>query len=257
MITYQSPDIGPSQVFKVKSTPVFDFQNGVVWVDEWVGTLTGIQTLAATLYALGARVQAEYSVSPKLTATFSRDPSISASNEVPVDEYRFSAEAYEQSLFSLPKAIQEGNDSYGGISYYKKQIEDAARDGDPYPYLGNNPFGRTIYNLLTQGVQAVRRRRIILSRVRKFSATYTGQIVLDSSEKVWTTARLVSDFSIPTVVANKLPANPSSDNTPQGTQWAWLITSDESTYIPKTNQFEEHKTWAFAAWVTDLYEVLS
>lgn len=254
-VAYFSTASSATQVVKVRSSPVYDKQNGVVWTDEYVGTNTGIGTLANMLAALGARVQTDYTGGPaKLTAVFARDPSVDSANEIPADEYRIRAEGFEESLFAFPAVIAEGTAYTGGMAAYKKYIEDSVKNG---VLASPGPYGQIVYNLLARGIESIRRRRIILSRVRRFSVTYSGVDSLDAAEKVWTTARLVHDFAIPIAVQNKLPATPSGSDTPTGTTWGWLIVDDESTYLPKTNQFEEHKTWAFAAWVNGLYNLQS
>jgi len=237
---------------------VRDSAAGNAWEQEWVGSVSGIAALAATLIAAGARVRDESQAGVgRLLATFAADPD-NPTAEQAIDRYEFEMEPIQVSLFNVPAVAIEGAAyaaaNSGGVALYRQQIQDAAQGGAVYPFdSALYPYGAEVYRLLSQGVESYELKRPTLSRVRSFSPNFSGRVVLSAVETVYTTAALVRDFEIPATVASQLPANP--DETPTGTAWAWKLRGDRSVYIPQLNRIEETRDWVFAAWSTLLYIV--
>jgi hypothetical protein len=232
---------------------VIDSASGNSWEHEWVGSIAGIASLAATLVAAGARVRDESANGVgRLIATYSVDPDNPSAEEA-VDRYEFEMEPVQVSLFNHPAVALE-SDGYVNQSQYKSDIEEAVSSGAALTLSATEyPLAHEVYRLLSRGVEAYEIKRPVLSRVRAFSPNFSGRVVLSAVETVYTTAALVRDFAIPATVASQLPANPPE--TPEGTTWAWKLRGDRSVFIPAQNRIEETRDWVFASWSTLLYTV--
>lgn len=237
----------------VRTRRIIDSAAGNAWEQEWAGSMSGIASLAESLLAAGARIRDESSNGVgRLVAIYSADPNDPSSEEA-VDRYEFEMEPVQVSIFNHPAVALE-SDRYESASKYKTDIEEAVSAGttltlDETEY----PYAHEVFRLLSRGVESYELKRPVLSRVRTFSPSFSGRVVLSAIETVYTTSALVREFGLPASVANQLPVDPPE--VPAGTVWAWKLRGDRSTYVPAQNRVEETRDWVFAAWSTLLYTV--
>lgn len=254
--------LGSSSVALTSCRPSFDPSAGSVWELEFEGSRDAIRIASLSWQAAGGRVRIDESGPiSRATAVFSgnrnpSDPSAPISSETPTDRYEIRTERVEISLFSLPKVMKEA-ESYIGIAQYRSDIESAVRDGSSLSISAQQfPLAHQLYKKLARGQETFPTPRFNLVRVRTYTTTYQQRTRLQAIPPIWRTPALVSAFALPLAVTNILPVDPGIDETPPGTVWGWMLTDDSASYVPKTNQVEEHKAWAFAAWDTDIYPIL-
>ena len=232
-------------------------QTGSSWEIEYAGTRASILALAASYTAAGVNVRSDLSKPVcTLVASFPYDPTQPASSEVPIDRYELVRDMVSVSIFAAPNVAAEA-DRYGSAQY-RKLIEDAVEAGEDdlnasYPEY---PLIVPVFKALCRGIESYETERPVLSRTRTFSANYATRSRIEARPTVYTTATLVSTFSLPAVVAAQLPADPPPADTPAGTVWAWKSSTDTATITPSNNRIEEHKSWTFAAWSTLLYSAV-
>ena len=257
--------LGTSNYVLTRSSPSFDPQVGAVWEMEYVGSRDAIRIASVSWLQSGGKVRIDES-GPLSTAVvvFSgarnpSDPTAPISNEQPTDRYELRSDRVEVSLFDLPAAQQEAARYSSGVgvgptlppSFYRTQIEEAARSGTELPFSAVEfPVAAKILARLSVGQDTFPTTRLNLLRVRSFTTSYNQQQRLDPIPPIYSTSSLISLFALPTTVAAWLPADPPA---PPGTAWGWLTTDNSFSYQPKLNLIEQSTAWAFAAWDTELY----
>ena len=262
---------------RVNTDPI----NGSTWVYTYEGSEWGVQLMAATVLAYGAKTETTANGGKcKMVATFSVDPA-TASNpaaETPKDRYRLDWEIVQVSLWGSPKVINELlYDSNPAET--KKLIVDAAAAGQRFPSPltpGVYPACYEVFCKLVAGGEYKEIKRPVLSRIRTYSANYPVRLQVQQREFVWTTASLISAFAIPADIQAVLPLDPPLDETPRrlsdpnstvtgntsltGTEpmgiWSWKLRGLSLDYQSATRRWEEVATWAFSAWDKDLYIVV-
>lgn len=178
--------------------------------------------------------------------------------QIPTDKWEIDYEWPQVSVWSHPAAAKEA-DGYIDRAQYRKDIEDTVKDGeactfDPIAY----PYAHKLHRWLSRGIEAHEVRRPILKRSRTYSLGYGGQrATLTSSEPVYTTGALAAHFGIDSRVLAQLPADPGPSETPAFTIWGWRLRRDSSEIIPFVNKVQESKDWTYAAWDTDLYNIVT
>jgi hypothetical protein len=232
---------------------------GSSWVLTYEGTAYGVELVGASLLSFGAKIDVtEDGGKCRLVATFAKDPATASdpAAEVPKDRYDLDWELVQASIFSIPAATNEAK-GYVSAAQYKKDITDAANNGDKYPLSESSyPVGKLLYQLLTRGTEHYEFKRPVLSRVRTYTDKYPNRTVIEQRETVYTTSSLISTFGIPSDIQAVLPLNPGTTDTPDNAVWAWKLRGERLSYNSGTRRYEESLTWAFAAWDTNLYNLV-
>lgn len=262
--------IASGQVCLVGFTPSVDPDGRGTWNYAYEGTDSGIANLADVMLAAGAKINASYeSGSAKLSASFPFYPGTDPSDgtppptEVPTDRYSVKFGAVQVDLFALAKATNEAAATPGisTAAEYKKIITDHVNDGTPITDrfdIAVSPFAFVLYRLLSHGVTYINVDHPTLRRTRTYSYAYAERRVVTFDQYVYTTLRLVSQFSIPADVFAILPANPSgTGETPVSSQWGWRIADQDLEYNPTSRKWEETVVWEFAAYDTGIFTILS
>lgn len=180
--------------------------------------------------------------------------------EVADIRYQFNTDYVDVSVFALPAVAKEA-DLTGDPAFYKKTIEDAARDGkklqDVSP-LGNLPIARRIHQKLSRGEESFPVARVSLTRIATFSGNQGLPQVPQGIPPVYTPASFGTVWVLPISVLRMLPLVPTDPATgqvlaPSGTAWGWKQTNYSSSLIQKTNQVEQNISWTFAPYDLDIY----
>ena len=264
-----SPGTLSAQCDLVEASFSTDPVAGSVYIQTFEGSELGCQTRAAELLSYGARVNVTTDGGKsRLVATFARDPS-TASNpatEVPNDYWTLDWEMVQVSVWSIPAVIRElaANAAQMNPAEARKTVIDAASGGLAFP-LSLDTYRNTyrVYLKLIAGAESFELKRPVLSRVRTYSKPYPSKQQIQAREYVYLTAQLVSLFSIPADVQAILPDDPGDRWTPVDVNgnaagvWAWKLKGEQLRYMVALGKWEESTTWAFAAWDSDLYEVIS
>ena len=270
--------LGATGYVLTRSSPSFDPVVGSVWELEYQGSRDAIRLASASWLAGGGKIRID-EAGPVSVATVvfsgarsASDPTAPISNEEPTDRWELRTDRVDVSLFELPavqaemlawaqSVDQAGNpipgtqDTARPWSLYKKEVEDAVRNGDQLPaaYFSadTTPLAYRLYVMLGRGQDSFPTTRMNLVRVRSFTTTYQSPTRLDAVPPIYTTQSLINTFAIPQAVQNSLPLNPATK--PVGTEWGWLMTDNSFSYSPKNNLVEQTTAWAFAAWDTSVY----
>lgn len=258
--------IASGQICLVGFAPSVDPDRKGTWNYSYEGTDNGIANLADVMLAAGAKINATYgSGSARLEASFPFYPGADPSDagtpptaEVPADRYSVKFGAVQVSLFALPKATNEA-DGYIAVPQYKKDITDAVNAGTALGLdSGTYPFAHVIYRLLSHGVENVNVDRPTLRRTRTYSYTFADRRVVTFDQYAYTTSRLITEFDIPTDIADILPVDPSgTGETPVSSTWGWRIADQDLEYNPTSRKWEETVVWEYAAYDTGIFTILS
>lgn len=147
------------------------------------------------------------------------------------------AEAYTYYFAALPTATQE--------SGYTQSV-----------------MAAEIYRYLIKNQKSYETRRPVLIRTRTISTKYPQQFSMPASEKIYKTDTLISHYSIPRIIALRLPgytlaspSNPEPTEVPTGYIWAWKERRWQSSIVVAQNKVEETTEWLYAAWSKLTYEL--
>ena len=184
------------------------------------------------------------------TVTYARNPDVPEDNAISV-RWDISTDRVDVSLFSLPLVDIEAN-TYISVAQYRTDIEDAVKNGTTLTMsVDNFPLAYILWAKLSRGQDSFPTTRVSLTRSRTFSTAYVVVEPLTSFPPIYTTAGLISEYSVPAVIQAILPAAPA--NVPANQQWGWLQTDRSTSYTQKTNSVEERYSWAFFAADLDIY----
>lgn len=229
----------------------FDPAVGETLEHSWHGPKAAIFALYSAFKAAGVRADVS-NRGPVYMLTAEIAPLINEGEETPLDDWEIDHEMAQVSIFNVPEVTAEAK-TYTSLAKYRKDIEEAVRKGDPAPpmYKAGSPplfpVSLAVYIELARGNEAIELDRIVLRRVRHYSAKYAQRAVLTVLPTVYKTAALVRQFApVPPVIQAQLPADPTT--APDYTVWAWKVRRDRSVPVPRLNKIKEEKEWVFAAW---------
>jgi len=187
------------------------------------------------------------------TVTYARNPSTPEDDNTISVRWDISTDRVDVSLFSLPAVVIEAQTYKNNAAEYKNDIEEAAKNStaltiSPEVY----PLAHILWAKLSRGQDSFPTTRVSLTRSRTFSTQYAVLEPLTYFPPIYTTAGLISEYSVPAVIQAILPSPPA--NVPANQQWGWLQTDRSTNYTQKTNSVEERYSWAFFAADLDIYE---
>lgn len=264
---------------------------GAQWEFLYEGTKANLVPLADNLADKGARITLEIKPGKStLSALWGYDPGESpetgapATGETPSDRFELAWEPHQINIFSLPKVIAEAKTFSGlsaptpggtsttstGAAAYKYVLENAAKNGEPFPFgpvtgadsttiLYNYPTAQYIWeNYLAKGVYHWDGSRPVVRRIREYSLTYditrpTSTVTMTTP--VYTRAKLIQEFGIPLNFANRIPLDPTDDKPGQNEIFGWRFRSFHYGYDVGTRKVSESSEWEFASWSRGLYTI--
>jgi hypothetical protein len=278
-----NPQLHGATLTRIASDLVLDPRYGPATREVWAGRRSDLLGLATVYQLSGFRVEySDHEGIAQLIVTLPQgnDPSVS---EVPADTWEIITEMDQQSIWNNKRVFSQAVDGVPTIAYWRKRIQNALvgnfqqagtdpaefeqyNEGsrDPltpteagFSRTGPEPFLAKLYEKFLRGQDSFEFRRLTLRLTRVISATFAGRAVLDPIEKIYTTLKLQTTFGVPNTVFNLLPADPPASLTPPDTAWSWKLRQDGFQIVLSTNKVQETKDWVFAAWDTDLYELIS
>jgi hypothetical protein len=259
-----SNQIGEPSAVLFATDREFDPQAGFVYVQRYNGSEAAVRALETGFIAGRARTRIVQDGPHYILEVRTAAPQ-DGSVELPIDKWEFDTDFVQDPIWSGPKiiaaaaafgatqnpvltaddVIKQWRDDFKTKSDAKTLPKDTGFTGDKlHLYVSN----------VVRGQEAIEVERAILTRVRSFSATYAGQVILDAVPKVYTTGSLISLFAIPPAIANRLPGNPAY--TPLYTAWGWKKRKDSSEFILAINKVQETKDFVFAAWDTLSHDII-
>ena len=233
----------------------------------WSGTEAGIDAKASELELAGYPFQRRKADGQFiLTAVFATDPSVGAV-EVPADVWGFDDEMAQIDIYSHPRSwpfLSAEGVSPTLAHQMKQSLEDFMARGlepadAPVAFDGSSEASQSayaIYLFRVSGGTHYEVKRPIIFRQREFSVAYAPRRVIENITKFYTRSRLITEFSIPTVIANQIPNDPA-DTPPTGTAWGWKERQDNSQTIPRSGRITERRDWIFAAYPTYFFDLQS
>lgn len=257
----------------VNFDPKYGFQREEVWrgIDSAIearnqaAVLAGIRT-AKTLLDGVATLHMFYAI---------QDPTTGV--EVPSDFWELEEEYVQESIWTnkkllklaLPTGSVDRTIAINTLARWRREIENAQRgillaaDGTiasgssksaqwlPEELVGEGWSGTQIelYRQIIMDLVAHETTRAVLVRVRNISNAYTPRAVVQVTPTAFYTPTLISSFAIPSGIAADLPADPSVEDTPIHTAWAWKERRNSRKY-QWSGRVEEQRSWTFAAWST-------
>jgi len=167
------------------------------------------------------------------TVTYARNPDTQENDNTISVRWDISTDRVDVSLFSLPAVDLEAN-TYISVAQYRTDIEDAVKNGTTLTMSAANfPLAYIVWAKLSRGQDSFPTTRVSLTRSRTFSTQYVVLEPLTSFPPIYTTAGLISEYSVPAVIQAILPSPPA--NVPANQQWGWLQT-DRSTKLHAENK---------------------
>jgi len=237
----------------------FDPQTGARYEQFFEGTQNGILALANILSSAGAIIRYEIAGPGKkrLAALWGTPYGVAPEDEVPTERWDLAMEPVEISIWRVQKVIAEQN-AYSDPNAYRKLIEDAAAAGAAFPLTpaASYPAGVQAHRLLLWDASAFKTQLPTLRMNRSFTVGYPTRMQIKVTDDVYTTGRLISDFSVPLAVQSQLPTNPVV-TPPPGTVYGWRWSQQASGYTVSTRRWEENLGWEFNAWHSALYTIIS
>ncbi len=243
----------------------FDPAVGAVRYEIWRGSKAVIREKMLELKALGWRLSArKYNGGPGMELYAQRGLSSEDDfqAEVPTDRWKITRELVQIDIRGNPKVIAAAV-SADTLARWMNAIHAAIDAGlslaDYYTSIGESPTVADehvmLYNLVAMGGDSYEVHRPVLSLVRTMNADNPQKFVMDARPAVYTTDALITTYTIPPAVAQRLPVDPALK--PLNTVWAWGLRQQESDILISTNRVEEVLSWTFAAWSTLLYDVIA
>ena len=235
-----------------------DPQAGVRYEQVFEGTEAGINTLADIHAAAGAAIRFDIAKPgvKRLVSVWGRAPNIPSSSEAATDRWDLSTEQKYVSVWSSPYVIAESY-TYVDQPSYRKEIEAAVAAGAAFPFSTTSfPVGYQVYLMLFEGEDSWPQQLIVLRRARTFTNTYPTRMQLLVTQNVYTTARLIADFGVPTAVQSQLPLTPAAAPPPYAI-YGWRWSYQASGYTAATHKYDEQLMWEFKTWPTQLYTIIS
>jgi len=220
---------------------------------------------AADLLALGdafiaagweARTETTNSQWPTLIVKVPND-----GEEEHTDRWEFNIGFKQQDLFSNAGIIQ-----YlltGGFT--APEIVDLAvqlrkyLDADTSNGVVDNAQGdaaAAVYQMMQQGQEFVEVAQPVISRKRTYDISYSGTLMSTQvTQKVYSTAGLISTFGVPTIVQAQITADPATAMT--NFAWGWKMRKNNLVIIPSKNKIEEQVDFEYDLWSTVAYTYVS
>jgi hypothetical protein len=243
---------GSSDAQLVAREKVGDSRLGSIWQDTYRGPEASIMLLALGFQNLGLeftwRQDRAYWL---LTVRYGYEE---GATETPQDTWELVSERNVMDLWAHPRIAAALSAQGDSAASTRAKIQQAVDDGKAWSTVGvTDEHLQEAYRLLLRGATGYDLKRPVLRRVRTYSARYATRIVIRAIEQIFTTSKIVAEYSIPSSVQAQLPTDPSE--IPDGTVWAWKESDTRATTIPRTNRIEETIEWTFAAWSRLLYDL--
>jgi len=227
----------------------FDPQYGIVLVEYWNGPMGPILALYNSYKLSGIRAHTTHT-GPKweMTARIANSSADPNQIEVPVDRWSWGTQISQVSVWSDYPVIAAGTAWVGGMAGFRLGIENAIKNGTALAGgLSSIPVAVGVFNMLLRDITSYDIRRPTLSKTRTFSTAYGERFVIQETDNVYATSRLITDMSIPPSVQRQLPATPAG-TFGAGFAWGWKVIDDHADTIPALSKIEETRTWAFGLW---------
>lgn len=261
-----------------------DRQSGPSFTQVFEGTRVALDALRRQFQNAGARVEL---TAPAGKATLSvtwasngpsglnpaGDPTASAASETPTDRWSIDSEPHQISVWKNPGVDEEAvkfaaqignfknpdtNDIITGKAAFRKGIEYEVAAGNAFPFsLSIYPVGFSVYQALVRGEEYWNSDVPIVSLSRTYSLNYTGAAFpVSLKTRVYTRSALIRTFGIPAIVADKIPADPTTPAIESDLIWGWRQRRQSDQYNLATRRVEESRSWEFAAWSRAFYDIV-
>ena len=248
----------------------FDPATGWKTVETWNGSKSQIAAIIQSFRDNGAATSVKNSGALwTLTVTWSLDYNQDTNKqagappaaEETLDTWDVDVEWAQEDVRSNPKTIAALGGEFA-VAVAFKLIDAAIKAGlSLQAYLTS--IGSTLvpsstlekfYRLRARGVDTVEVKRPTISRKRTYTSAYTTPIQINAVETVYTTSALITNFSVPNIIQQKLPVTPVV--TQAEAAWGWRIRKQSGTFTVARNKIEETMDFVFAQWSTLLYDFI-
>mgnify|MGYP003656805657 CR=1 FL=1 len=237
------------------STLEFDPDTGYTAVDTYEGSENNCKAAIAQYAGLGYRVRVYQKEGPVwlLEVRYGSKKVVGNEAETPNDQWTFDKEFVQVDMRNHPNIIALASTA-DTLNLWISEIDELIKNGTPPS--GTNATGYLeIYALRSFGQKAFEVERLVLRRERTYSTQYINAEVIESIPKIYTTAKLITTFSIPEIISDRFPTNPST--VPDYHAWAWKKRRDSTQIIPGLGKVQEQNDWVFAAWPTVAYTLIA
>ena len=215
--------------------------------EQWIGESTAIRSLYYAIrdHSPDADAREVSEGNSPLIKLISSTRLANESGVEPTEEWTFTTELLERSLFEVPAAAAEAvtySQTVGPLSQYRHDIEKAAEDGEGLPSnLASLPTAVEILRLLGMGVTGWEDETVVLRRTRRAQLDYNFAFYVQEPKFIFTTDQL----GVPAEFQyrfNELFTGP----TPVGTMLGWRLRTQELTQ--SGDQMEETIEWMAGYW---------
>lgn len=239
--------VGYSGLSLVGTERIFDPISGAETAIIIEGGQTDLETFAAQQQQYGRRVAVFPYDGPIYRARlqFNIAP-LQGSVVGGADSWEFSHTNREVDIFAHP-IVEASGVSDENFADYRKAIENK----DPLPVAAPAIF-ETVKKQYDRGNTSYLVGDLVLRRRKVIPATFNQGSKFFGEGVVYSSASLVSTFSVPSSVSNQIPSTSGLD-TPDDAAWGWLLMGQESNIVPAQNKHEEVLEWQLAAWSTTWY----
>lgn len=239
--------VGYSGLSQVGTERVFDPVSGAETFIIIEGSQASLETFAAQQQQYGRRVSVFPHEGPIYRARiqFNIAP-LQGSVVGGADSWEFSHSNREVDIFSHPD-VENSGVSDEDFTSYREAIEN--RQALP---AGAPSIWETVKQQYDRGNTSYLLSHLVLRRRKVIPATFNQGSKFFGQGTVYSSAALVSTFSVPGSVANQIPDTSGLD-TPSDASWGWFLMGQESNIVPAQNKHEEVLEWELAAWSTIWY----
>lgn len=251
----------------------FDPASGWKTVETWNGSKSQIAAIIQSFRDNGAATSVKNSGALwTLTVTWSLDYNQDTDKqagappaaEETLDTWDVDVELADVDVRASPKVIAFlGGESQVAIIF--KQVDAAIKAGLSLTAyyqsisVATSPSTlvkqEVIYRLRSRGVTTLTEKRPILTRKRTYTSAYTTPIQINAVEVIYTTSALITEFKVPNIIQQKLPATPPV--TQAEAAWGWKQRKQSGTFTVARNKIEETMDFVFAQWSTLLYDFIT
>jgi len=250
----------------------FDPASGWKTVETWNGSKSQIAAIIQSFRDNGAATSVKNSGALwTLTVTWSleygkdtdKQPGAPPKAEETLDTWDVDVELADVDVRASPKVITFLGDEYK-VAVAFKQVDAAIKAGLSIgKYLESISISsiipiiklEVIYRLRSRGVTTLTEKRPILTRKRTYTSAYTTPIQINAVEVIYTTSALITEFKVPNIIQQKLPATPPV--TQAEAAWGWKQRKQSGTFTVAKNKIEETMDFVFAQWSTLLYDFIT
>jgi hypothetical protein len=146
----------------------------------------------------------------------------------------------------------DGSKSVGPTAY--ENFRAKGKDGSFIPDGVTQLFAKDAYEWAQAGIKTVQTSLVSITRRRRVPVASSLRFKADSYQFIWTRARFISDFSVPSHIQLLLPPDPTLLPF-VASIWGYKFRAHEAQATSDSTIVSETTSWTFGAWDTQVHFV--